>query len=65
MSGIKYEYELRFKTTGFPWKVFDTYKTINDPELKKYHGMLRKTKFNNGVEIIKIETTRTKVVLPK
>jgi hypothetical protein len=65
MSDIKYKYELKFKTAGFPWKVFDTYKTINDLELKKYHDLLNKTKFNDGVEIIKIETTRTKVVLPK
>lgn len=64
MSAIKYEYELRFKTKGFPWKVFDTYKTINDPELRKYHGMLNKTKFNDGVEIIKTQTTREKITLP-
>ena len=56
-------YELRFKTTGFPWKVFDTYKTKEDPELKKYHDMLSKTKFNDGVKVVEIKTIRTEVAI--
>ena len=57
------KYELRFKTIGFPWKVFDTYKTKKDPELKKYHDMLNKTKFNDGVKVIEIITTRSEIAI--
>jgi hypothetical protein len=55
--------ELRFRTVGFPWRVFDTYKTKEDPELKKYHDMLSNTKFNGGVKVIEIGTTRKEVAI--
>jgi len=55
------KYELKFRTKDFPWKVFDTYKSKCDPELKKYHDMLSKTKFNGGVKVIKVETIRTEI----
>jgi hypothetical protein len=56
-----FNYELKFKTIGYPWKVFDTYKTINDPDLRKYHALLRKSEFNGGVKVVKIEIIRTEV----
>ena len=58
---VTYKYELRFKTTGFPWKVFDTYGSKDDPEIKKYADMLNKTKFNGGVKLIEIKTTRAEI----
>lgn len=56
-------YELRFKTMGYPWKVFDTYKSKDDPQLVIYHNLLAKTKFNGGVKVVEIKTTRATIDL--
>ena len=55
----KVKYELSFKTTEFPWKVFDIYSDKSDPELIKYAKLMRKTKFNDGVKLVEIRTIRT------
>lgn len=59
--GVKYE--LKFRVVGFPWKVFDTYNDKSDPELSKYHSLLKQSRFNDGVKVIKIVTTRTEIKL--
>lgn len=56
-------YELMFRITGFNWRGFDTYNEKDSPELKKYFNMLNKQKFNDGVKIIKIQTTREEVFI--
>jgi hypothetical protein len=58
---MKLSYELKFKTTGFPWKTFDTYKSKDCPELKMYHQKLSNLKFNESVKVVEIKTTRKEV----
>ena len=53
------KYQLMFKTIGFPWKEFDTYKDENDEAMIKYYELLNRSKFSGGVKIVKIETKRT------
>lgn len=56
-------YELKFKTIGFPWRTFDTYKSKDCAKLKKYHEALSNQKFNEKVKVIEIRTTRREVNL--
>lgn len=62
-SKMSVKYELKFRVTGFPWKVFDTYTEKDNSELKKYYSLLKQSKFNDGVKVIKITTTRTEIDL--
>jgi len=55
------KYELRFKTEGFPWQVFDTYKAKDDLELIKHYNVYSSSQIIKAVEVIEIKTTRTKV----
>lgn len=55
------KYELKFKTAGSPWKVFDTYESKDYSELKKYHTALSNLKFSDGVKVIEVRTTRKEV----
>lgn len=55
------KYELKFKTKGLAWKVFNTYKTADDPDIEKYSRLLRNMRFNDGVKLIKVETIREEV----
>lgn len=57
------KYELRFKTKGYPWKVFDTYNTIDCPEMMKHYNVYKKAKIIEDVEVIEIKTTRRKTAL--
>ena len=52
------KYELGYKVKGGNWKVFDTYKNISDPNIKKYYNLLSSQKYNGWVRIVKIKTTR-------
>ena len=54
-------YEMRYKTNGYPWRVFDTYKTKDDPELIKHYRNYSKSKIIKKVEVIEIITTRNKI----
>lgn len=56
-------YELRFKTKGYPWKVFDTYKSKDCPELIKHHDVYSKSKIIEDVEVVEIRTTREVIAL--
>ena len=56
---VSVKYELRFKTTGCPWRVFDTYKAKDDPELIKHHKNYSKSKIIKAVEVVEVKTTRT------
>ena len=58
---IKVKYELQFKTVGCRWKVFDTYSSKGDEDLRKYANALSVMKFNDGVRLIKVETSREEV----
>ena len=60
---MSFKYELKFKTTGLPWKIFDTYKSKDCSELKKYHKKLSQLKFNEGVKVIEVNTTRKEINL--
>ena len=53
------KYQLMFKTIGFPWKEFDTYKSENDEAMLKYYEILNTSKFSDGVRIVKIETKKS------
>jgi hypothetical protein len=55
------KYEMRFKTKGAPWKVFDNYKSKGDPELKKHYGLYSNHRIIEEVEVIEIKTTRKKI----
>tara|TARA_B100000768_G_C11158945_1_gene323683 strand:- start:601 stop:783 length:183 start_codon:yes stop_codon:yes gene_type:complete len=48
-----------FKTIGFPWKEFDTYKNEDDETMLKYYERLGKLEFSGGVKIVKVETNKT------
>lgn len=61
MTSIKYE--LRFKTKGYPFRVFDTYKAKDDPDLIKFHKAYGKSKIVEAVEVVEIKTVRTKINL--
>jgi len=52
------KYELSYKIKGGSWKVFDKYKDVLDPDIKKYYNLLAGQKYNDGVRVIKIKTTR-------
>ena len=51
-------YELGYKVKGGNWKVFDNYKSILDPDIKKYYNLLAGQKYNDAVRVVKIKTTR-------
>ena len=51
-------YELGYKIKGGNWKVFDSYKDLLDPDIKKYYNLLAGQKYNDGVRVVKIKTTR-------
>lgn len=53
------KYELKSKTKGFGWKTFDTYKDRNDPAIEKYTKALKGMRFNDGVKLVTITTTKT------
>jgi len=55
------KYELRYKTTGFPWRVFDTYKSKDDPELIKHHKVYSSSIIIEDVEVVEVKTIRTMV----
>ena len=57
------KYELKYKIRDFDWRVFDTYKSKDDPELKKYFRMLSNHKYSVGVKVFRVETIRTEVEL--
>ena len=57
------KYELRYKTKGYSWRVFDTYKSKDDPELIHNHNVYSKSKIIVGVEVIEIKTSRTNIKL--
>jgi len=63
MGNIKYE--LRYKTTGFPWRVFDTYKAKDDPELIKHHKVYSSSEIIKDVQVIEVKTTRTIININK
>jgi len=56
-------YELRYKTKGYPWKVFDTYKSKDCPELIKHYSVYCKSKIIEAVEVVEIKTTREVIAL--
>lgn len=56
-------YELRYKTIGFPWKLFDTYKSIDCPELIKHHGVYSKSNIIEKVEVVEVRTSRKVIAL--
>jgi len=57
-------YEMRFKTSDkYPWKVFDTYRTKDDPELIKHYKNYSKSKIIKEVEVIEVITTRNKITI--
>ena len=57
------KYELKYKIRDFDWRIFDTYKSKDDPELKKYFRMLSDVKYSVGVKVYRVETIRTEVEL--
>ena len=56
-------YELRYKTNGYAWKVFDTYKSKDCPELIKHHANYRKSPIIKEVEVVEIRTSREVIAL--
>ena len=59
------KYQLMFKIEGRHYRVFDTYDSVYDPDIKKYSKALSKSAYNEGVKLIKVETTRTEIDLPE
>lgn len=57
------KYELILKTTGNPWCKFDEYKDKEDPNIDKYAKAFKRMKFNEGVKIVTVTTTREEVYL--
>ena len=54
-----------FKVIKKPYKVFDTYESARDPDIKKYIKALSTLTYIEGVKLIKVETTRTEIDLPE
>ena len=65
MKTTTIKYQLIFKITGKHYRVFDTYDSAFDPDIKKYSKALSNSVYNEGVKLIKIETTRTEIDLPE
>ena len=59
MSSVKYE--LKYKIKGHGWKVFDTYKTPDDPKINEFATGIKAMKYSEGVKLIKVETIRIEV----
>ena len=57
------KYELRYKIEKFPKRVFDTYKTKEDPEIKKYAKSLSKMHYVEWVELVEVSTTETTIFI--
>ena len=56
------KYELRFKTSNRPWRVFDTFKSKDCPELTKHFRVYSKSSIIDEVEVIEIRIIRKSIL---
>lgn len=57
------KYEMRYKTDGAPWVVFDTYKTKDDPELLRHYKAYSNHRIITEVEVVEVKTTRKMIAI--
>lgn len=51
-------YEMSFKTEGYPWRVYNTYKSRDDPKLLEAYKTYSNHRIITDVRIVEITTTR-------
>lgn len=60
MESVKYE--LRFKTGGRPWIVFDTFNSKDCPELARHLRVYSESSVIDEVEVIEVRVIRKSIV---
>ena len=58
MDSTTKKYELRYKTEGAKWRVFDTYKSLDSEDFIKFHKTYSNARIITDVEVVEITTTR-------
>lgn len=58
---MKTTYELWFKIETLKPRLFDSYKDLNDPDIKKYYRLLSKQNFSEWVKLVKVGVIKTDI----